>query len=200
MDGQTIPKSAFSAQSEITEFRALAAAKLNRDLPLMSPHLEFVCQREDFRNARMLHILKAGGWRLWLKRFLLGAWGVWVLAYFCAKVPGEYIAAVAVLALVLLAFYLSKAASLRRKHYLGPLQIYFNEEGLFLQDPATVSRTPWTQFVGYVEGDRVLLLYYNARRYRVIPRRALTGHGAEFVEMVKAKLPLYDYRRAQRKS
>ena len=113
MDGQTIPKSAFSAQSEITEFRALAAAKLNRDQPLISPHLEFVCRREDFRNARMLHILKAGGWRLWLKRFLLGAWGIWALAYFCAKVPGNYIAAVAVLALVLLAFYLSKAASAR---------------------------------------------------------------------------------------
>jgi hypothetical protein len=39
-----------------------------------------------------------------------------------------------------------------------------------------------------------MLLYYNPKRYRIIPKRALTGQAAKFQTMVEAKLSPYDYR------
>jgi hypothetical protein len=94
----------------------------------------------------------------------------------------------------LVALPLLRIVKQRRKHYLGPMRIYFSEEGLHLQDPANQTRTSWRQFVGYLEGNGIILLYYNPKLYRVVPRRALTGQAARFQTMVEAKLRRFDYR------
>jgi len=39
----------------------------------------------------------------------------------------------------------------------------------------------------------LILLYYSARLYRIVPRRALTGQAAQFRALVRAKLPRHDY-------
>jgi hypothetical protein len=87
-----------------------------------------------------------------------------------------------------------RIAKKRRAQYLGPLRVYFSDQGLHLQDPANQSRVPWTQFVGYLEGDGIMLLYYNPKFYRIVPRRALTGQAAKFQSLVGTKLNPYDYR------
>jgi hypothetical protein len=74
------------------------------------------------------------------------------------------------------------------------LRIYPDEEGLYLQDAATVARNLWTQFLGYLEADRIFLLYYISRTYRIIPKRALGGQEAVFRDLLKRKLPPYNYR------
>lgn len=77
---------------------------------------------------------------------------------------------------------------------MGPLRIYFSDQGLHLQDPANQSRASWDQFVGYLEGDGMMLLYYNPKLYRIVPKRALDGQAARFRTLVEAKLSPYDYR------
>jgi len=72
--------------------------------------------------------------------------------------------------------------------------MYFSEEGLHLHDRTSQTRTSWQQFVGYLESGDLMLLYYNSRVYRIIPRRALTGQAARFEPMVAAKLSRFDYR------
>ncbi len=61
--GQILPKSAFSSEAQITEFRAFVSGKLNEDKSVASPHIDFACTSEDYRAAYWLHILKgeAGG-------------------------------------------------------------------------------------------------------------------------------------------
>ena len=93
---------------------------------------------------------------------------------------------------------LIRLARTRQQHYFGPLRVTFGEEGLHLQDPTNQSRISWTQFLGYVEDNNTLLLYRTPKIYRLIPKRALTGRGVEFLKMVEAKLPHYDYKNPER--
>jgi hypothetical protein len=74
-------------------------------------------------------------------------------------------------------------------------RIYFSEENLHIQDSETLLRSPWAKSIGYLENDSLVLLYYPGGFYRPIPKRALTGRGAEFGAQVRAKLPSYDYRK-----
>jgi hypothetical protein len=194
MGAQVLPKSAFAAPADVTEFRALVAAKLNQDRLPTSRHIEFACRPEDFRQGRLLHILEGGGWRAVAKQWATlaavtgGAWVIWDSmnrrnpAILCGLVGG------------LLAGPILRMMKERRARYFGPLKIHFSEEGLHLQDRATQARSSWSQFIGYLENGKVLLLYYNPKLYRIIPKRALSGPGADFRKLAVMKLPPYDYR------
>lgn len=192
--GQLLPKSAFPTEAEITEFRALISGKLNQDKPATAPHFDFALRAEDHRAAYWLHALKGGGWRGLLKVLVVYACIIYGAFVFWNSIAALNDPVRAGLIGGLVALPLLRIVKQRRKRYLGPLRIYFSEEGLHLQDPANQSRTSWRQFVGYLEGSRIILLYYNPKLYRVVPKRALTGQAARFQTMVEAKLRRFDYR------
>jgi len=194
MGGQILPKSAFASEAEITEFRALATGKLHQDKPATAPHFDFALKREDYRAAYWLHTLKGGGWRglaTVVATYACFTYGVFVI---WNSMAAHNDAVRAGLIGGLVGFPLVRIAKKRRAQYLGPLRVYFSDQGLHLQDPANQSRVPWTQFVGYLEGDGIMLLYYNPKFYRIVPKRALTGQGAKFQSLVGTKLNPYDYR------
>lgn len=83
----------------------------------------------------------------------------------------------------------------RQTHYLGPLRMYFSDDGLHLQDPASQGRTRWDQFLGYLEDSKMFLLYHNPKLYRIIPKRVLGNRGQEFRSVVETKLPRFKYRK-----
>ena len=193
MGGQILPKSAFASEAQITEFRALATGKLNQDKPASAPHFDFSLRRSEYREAYWLHTLKGGGWRGLAKAVVTYAcitYGVFILWNSLAANPAARFGLVSGLIVppVLM------IARRQRRQYLGPLRVYFSEQGLHLQDPANQSRTSWDQFAGYLEGNGLLLLYYNSKLYRIVPKRALTGPAAKFQALVEAKLSPYDYR------
>jgi hypothetical protein len=195
VETQVVPKSAFHSEGEITEFRVFFLEKLNKNRPLNSRHVDFTYTKQDHRDAYFVHVLRAGGWRglsANLATFGISAYGVFVIWAYIS--PHRDIAPLCGLIGGLLAIPLLKIARLRRKHYRGPLRIYFSEEGLHLQDPGTVARNPWKQFIGYLEDDRIFLLYHNARNYRIVPKRALAGLETEFRELLKMKLQPYNSR------
>ncbi len=194
MGGQILPKSAFASEAQVTEFRALATGKLNQDKPVTAPHFDFALRRVDYREAYWLHTLKGGGWRGLAKALAIYAcmmYGVLVLwNSIAANKPGARAGLIG----GLVGLPLLRIARTQRRQYLGRLRVYFSDQGLHLQDPANQSRSSWDQFVGYLEGNGMMLLYYNPKRYRIIPKRALTGQAAKFQTMVEAKLSPYDYR------
>ena len=194
-DGQVIPKAAFLTEGEVTEFRKLALEKLSQDRPFTSRPVDFAYVRRDFRDAYFLHILKAGGWRglsTSLATFGISAYGVFVIWNYTS--PNRDPAPLCGLIGLLLGIPLLKAIRLRRKHYFGPLRIYFSEEALHIQDPGTLARNSWKEFIGYLEDDRIFLLYHNPRSYRIIPKRTLKGREAEFRALLEAKVHPYNYR------
>jgi len=195
---QILPKSAFSSEAQVTEFRAFVTGKLNQDKQITSPHFDVACKPEDFRNAYWLHVLKGGGWRV-LSRVVLtyctvtyGAFVIW--RNLATQSPAILFGLIG----GLVGLPLIRLARTRQQHYFGPLRVTFGEEGLHLQDPTNQSRISWTQFLGYVEDNNTLLLYRTPKIYRLIPKRALTGRGVEFLKMVEAKLPHYDYKNPER--
>lgn len=194
MGGQILPKSAFASEAQITEFRALATGKLNQDKLVTAPHFDFALRRADYREAYWLHTLKGGGWRGLAKALAIYAcmmYGVFVLwNSIAANNPGARAGLIG----GLVGLPLLRVARTQRRQYLGPLRVYFSDQGLHLQDPANQSRASWDQFVGYLEGDGMMLLYYNPKLYRIVPKRALAGQAARFQTLVEAKLSPYDYR------
>ena len=194
MGTHVLPKSAFLNAGEMSEFRGFVLSKLNQDRALTSRHVEFACRGEDFRNARLLHIFKGGGWRALAKQCAMlafmcyGVWALWdSMEHHNAPMLCGMLGA-------LLSGFTLRLMKGRRARYLGPLRIDFSEDGLYLQDRTTQARASWSQFIGYLESGRVLLLYYNPKLYRVIPKRALTGPGAELARIATAKLQPYNYR------
>ena len=192
--GQTIPKSAFSSAADMTEFRALATGKLNQDRPLTSRHFDFASTPTDYRQAKLLHVLKGGGWRGVLKSLAVFACGVYTVFALRHSLSRHNPGILAGLIGALLGISLLRLTKLRRKHYLGPLRVYFSDEGLHLQDPNHQSRNPWSRFIGYLEDEKLILLYYSPKLYRIIPKRALVGVGEEFSAIAARKLPRYNYR------
>ena len=193
MGGQILPKSAFASEAQMTEFRALATGKLNQDKPATAPHFDFALRRSDYREAYWLHTLKGGGWRGLAKALVTYScitYGVFVLWNSLAANPAARFGLIS----GLLVPPVLMLARRQRRQYLGPLRVYFSEQGLHLQDPANQSRSSWDQFAGYLEGDRLMLLYYNTKLYRIVPKRALIGQAAKFPALVEAKLSPYDYR------
>jgi YcxB-like protein len=194
MGGQILPKSAFASEAQMTEFRALATGKLNQDKPATAPHFDFALRRADYRQAYWLHTLKGGGWRGLAKALAIYAgitYGVFILwNSLAANNPGARAGLIG----GLVGFPVLTIVRKQRRQYLGPLRVYFSEQGLHLQDPANQARASWDQFVGYLEGNGVMLLYYNPKLYRIVPKRALSGQAERFQTLVKAKLSPYDYR------
>jgi hypothetical protein len=192
MGGQLLPKSGFSSEAEVTEFRALVSGKLNLDKPATAPHLDFALNRGDLRAAYWLHILRGGGWRALVKALTIYGCMIYVVIMLWPSVTNDGIRAGLIGGLLVLP--LLRMLGKRRKHYFGPLRIYFGDEGLHLQDPTSQTRTSWKQFVGYLEDNSVMLLYYNAKLYRLVPKRSLTGPSARFRDLVEGKLCRFNYR------
>jgi YcxB-like protein len=195
-DAQLVPKTAFSSAGATTEFRALLLERLDADRPIPSRSIKFSYIPRDFRDAQLLHLLHAGGWRHFAK-----TWTTYCIAAYGAYVIWRYVSPQGDRAILcgligaVLGVPLLRAMRAKRKHYLAPQQIYFSEQGLHLQDSATVARNAWTEFVGYLESDHIFLLYYNPRLYRIIPRRAFEGREAEFRRLLEANLGKFDYKR-----
>jgi hypothetical protein len=196
-EGQLIPKAAFSSEGAITEFRKLILERLDADRPITARSIKFSYVPQDFRNARLLHLMKGGGWRYLAKgsaTLCISAYGVYVIWRYVSP-HGDPVILCGLIGLLLgIPFW--RVLLSKRKHYLGPQRIYFSEQGLHLEDAATVARIAWTQFIGYLEDDHAFLLYYNPRLYRIIPRRAFEGREVEFRSLLEAKLGRYNYKRA----
>ena len=190
-----VPKTAFASESARTEFRALLSERLNRDRSIAARRLQFTIGPEDYKRASSLHNAKAGGWRFLVKRVavlicaVLGA-GAIVGAMAEPRNP----AIVCGLFGAVLAGPLIRMAQRRRARYFGPLEIRFDEENLFLRIPGSEARQKWADYIGYLADDQVVVLYSHPQVYRIIPQRALTTNGPDFMALVESKLPKYDYR------
>ncbi len=195
MGGQVLPKSAFASEAGITEFRALVSSKLNQDKAVTAPHFDFSLTPADYRSARTLHSLKGGGWRVTAKMAVTyagvaaGAFVLW------NSIAGHNLAVRAGLIGGFLALPILRIVAQRRKDYVGKIRVYFGQEGLHTQYPSAQSRRPWSQFIGYLENDDVLLLYLSPKFYSVVPHRVLVGPAEQFRTLVRAKLQPYNYRR-----
>jgi len=193
-----LPKSAFPSGGEITELMALASSKLKQDQSGIERHIEFNLTREDLRQAQYLHILKGGGWRRLLSRggnLLLFYGGVAVIWNSLKAGSAAILAGIAGACILVTA---TQVVGLRKKHYFGTLRVYFTAEGLQLQDPNSQSRQPWRQFIGYLDDPSLLLLYYNPRLYRIIPKRAIGERNRDFIDLAKANVPPFDYRNPEK--
>jgi YcxB-like protein len=194
--GQLLPKSAFSSEAQITEFRAFVSGKLNQDKPATSPHIDFMCTPDDYRAAFWLHTLKAGGWRRLAKTLATSAcatWGSFAIWRYVSP-SRDPVVLVGLIAILAGSPVLGIMLRRKKKSDLGRLRLYFSDQGLHAQYTATESRRPWSQFVGYLENNKVLVLYLSPKFYSVIPKRALTGQGARLATLVRAKVGAYDYR------
>lgn len=190
-----IPKSAFSSEGQLTEFRSLILDKLHIDRPFNACPIEFAHTRADFWRAKWLHVRKGGGWRRVLKiGFVMAAFVYAILVIVAHARLGQAPAWLVPLSLGAFVFFLTRTVR-PRQHYYGPLRIYFSEEGFHVVDPASQSRRRWNELAGYLEDRHVYLLYLNPRLYRIVPKRAL-GHRLEnFGRLVQTALPPFDYRR-----
>lgn len=190
-----IPKSAFASEGELTEFRSLILDKLHTDRPFTATPVEFAHTPEDFWHAKMLHVRRGGGWRRVLKiSFVMTAFLFAILVIFAGARIGEAPAWLVPVALGAFVFFLTRTVRPRR-HYYGPLRMYFSEEGFHVVDPASQSRRRWSELVGYLEDRHVYLLYLNPRLYRIVPKRVLGHRVEDFGRLVQTALPPFDYRR-----
>lgn len=190
-----IPKSAFSSEGEVTEFRRLILDKLHTDRPFNACPVEFAHTRADLWRAKWLHVRKGGGWRRVLKI------GLALAAFLCAMVAsiagahaGQSPAWLVPVALGTFVFFLTRIVR-PQQHYDGPLCIYFSEEGFHVVDPASQSRRRWNEMAGYLEDRHIYLVYLNPKLYRIVPKRALGHRLEEFNRLVQTALPPFDYRR-----
>ena len=194
--GHVLPKSAFSSESQITEFRAFVSVKLNQDKSVTSPHIDFTCTPEDYRAAYLLHTFQGGGWRYAAKRLATSAFATWgcLVIWRYVSASRDPVVLVGLIAMLVGAPAFGMIMRSRKKRYLGPLRLYFSDDGLHAQYPAKQSRRPWSQFIGYLEDKKVILLYLSPKFRTVIPKRALAGQGALLKTLIKAKLRRHDYR------
>ena len=188
-----IPKSAFAEQSTITEFRAIFSEKLNQGRS-MAPHFDFANNRQDLRQAYWLHARKGGGWKRLLKiaaTYTCVIYGIYFISTSVTSHKPEILCGLIGGAIGLPLLKLTKQ---RRQKYFGKVRVHYSNEGLHIQDAFGQARRPWSQYIGFLEDQNILLLYLDQRFYRLIPKRALTGRAAEFHALVMTKLSPYDYR------
>jgi hypothetical protein len=190
-----IPKSAFASEGQLTEFRRLILEKLHSDRPFTAAPVEFAHTPADFWHAKLLHMRKGGGWRRALKVAFAVAMFLYVIVFVIAGARlGQVPAWLVPVALGAFAFFLVTTVR-PKKHYYGPLCIYFSEEGFHVVDPASQSRRRWSELAGYLEDRHIYLLYLNPRLYRIVPKRALGQRLEDFGRLVQTALPPFDYRR-----
>lgn len=194
-DSFPIPRSAFASEGELTEFRRLILEKLHTDRPFNACPIEFAHTRKDFWRAKLLHARKGGGWRRMVKLGIPAAAFLYLIgAAVVGARSGQAPTWVAPVALGGFAFFLAVTVRPQRRYY-GPLRIYFSEEGFHVVDPASQSRRRWNELAGYLESRHLYLLYLNPRLYRIVPKRALGNRTGEFARLLRAALPIFDYRR-----
>jgi YcxB-like protein len=195
-DTHIVPKSAFDSPGSVTELRQLVLEKISSDRPFATPAIEFAYTKEDFRRAQSVHIRKGGGWRAWVRPVLVlsfcsfGLAGIWTWG----EPRQDSLYWTGIVGLIVRIVFL-RAFGGKKKHYLGLLRMYFSEDGLHLQDPASQGRTRWDQFLGYLEDSNVFLLYYNPKLYRIIPKRILGRREQEFRALIDTTLPRFNYRK-----
>jgi hypothetical protein len=190
-----IPKSAFSSEGQLTEFRSLILDKLHTDRPFNACPIEFAHTRADFWRAKWLHVRKGGGWRRVLKiGFVMAAFAYAIFVIVSGARLGQAPAWLVPLTLGAFVFFLTRTMR-PRQHYYGPLRMYFSEEGFHVVDPGSQSRRRWNELAGYLEDRHVYLLYLNPRLYRIVPKRALGHRLDNFGRLVQTALPPFDYRR-----
>jgi hypothetical protein len=190
-----VPKSAFSSEGELTEFRRLILEKLHTDRPFNACPVEFAHTRADLWRAKWLHVRKGGGWRRVLKiGFALALFLCAIVVSIAGAHAGQSPAWLVPLALGAFVFFLTRTVR-PKQHYYGPLCIYFSEEGFHVVDPASQSRRRWNELAGYLEDRHIYLLYLNPKLYRIVPKRALGHRLEEFNRLVQTALPPFDYRR-----
>jgi hypothetical protein len=190
-----IPKSAFSSEGELTEFRRLILDKLHTDRPFTAAPIEFAHTPVDFWRAKWLHIRKGGGWRRVVKVGVAMAMFIYAIVFVVSRASAGRIPAWLVpVVLGAFVFFLTRTVRLRQ-HYYGPLRFYFSDEGFHVEDPASQSRRRWNELAGYLEDRHVYLLYLNPLLYRIVPKRALGHRLNDFGRLVQTALPRFDYRR-----
>lgn len=196
MGGQILPKSAFASEAEITEFRALASGKVSRDRPSTAPYIDFAFRSEDYKAAYWLHTLKGGGWRRLARILATSSFSTWgcVVIWRYVSASRDPIVLVGLIALLVAAPGYGMIKRRRSKQYIGSVRLYFSDEGLHVHYPATQSRRPWSQFIGYLENSEVFILYLSPGFYSVVPKRALAAQAGRFETLLRAKLRTYDYR------
>ena len=196
MGGQILPKSAFSSEAEITEFRALESGKVGNDKFSSSPYVDFALSRKDYRDAAKLHNLKGGGWRRLTRVVAIAAVSTWgcVVTWKYVSASRDPIVLVGLVALLVAAPAYGKLKRKVSNKYFGSLRTYFNEDGLQTQYPAAQTRKSWSQFIGYLEDSEVFLVYLNPKFFSIVPKRALGGQCERFQALLKTKLGQYDYR------
>jgi hypothetical protein len=197
-DSQIVPKSAFATEGDVTAFRAFFQEKLNKGSLPIARKIQFSYGPADYRRAYWLHTLQGGGWRFLCKAVVpygCTAYIAWLLwSNFADRLPALGIGGSA----GLVAGILIRFAQGRKKRNYKPWTIYFTPEEMYLQDSAGQARSAWSDYIGYLEDGSLMLLYYNAKLYRIVPKRALSGPGAEFSSLVKHRLPRFDYRNPAR--
>lgn len=190
-----IPKSAFSSEGELTEFRRLILDKLHTDRPFTAAPIEFAHTRADFWHAKWLHVRRGGGWRRVLKvGSVMAAFILAIVALYARARAAQAPAWLVPVALGGFVFFLTRTVR-PRQHYYGPLRIYFSEEGFHVVDPVSQSRRRWNELAGYLEDRHVYLLYLNPLLYRIVPKRALGHRVEDFGRLVQTALPPFNYRR-----
>jgi len=197
-EGLLLPKSAFASEGDKTEFRRLATEQINHGRAFAARPVEFLCDRADLRSARLLHISRGGGWRPFLRAGAI-LFGLGVLLNFFLRSQGgaaDPTIPLKAAALVLGAFLVATLVRVLQKgrQQRRPLRLYFGNEGLHLEDGTTIARYPWESFCGYLENDRIFLIYHNPRLYRVVPKRVLAERQTEFRRLLAARLQRFDYR------
>lgn len=188
---EVLPKSAFATEAERTEFRRACSEIVDRDRPVTAPSISYAPTVNEYRAARVLNFIKAGGWRAFLKVYaILAAISLLLAALWSSWAPLP-------VGVVLMAMTTVMALRGQRdkKWYVGQLSITFDERCLYVQDTVSLMRTPWEEFLGYVENEQLYLLYRNPKLYRMIPRRAFGPKESEFQSVLHRRIPPYNYRK-----
>jgi len=192
---EAIPKSCFASEGTLTEFRTTMMEKLNQGNPLPVRQFEFSYRRADFRSAAWLHIWEAGGRRN-LFFFFIKAWGFAVIAFFVfTKLVGaSENTAFWMAAGTGVGFIAARLLKANKKPAVPPARVYFDQQGLHVEDSASRMRFAWDQFIGYLENKNVFLLYLGPRHYKIIPKRALDNRAVEFSNILRSRVRLFDYK------
>ena len=179
----------------MTEFRSLFLEKLQHDQPLNHWAVDFVYTKRDFRDGYLLNLTAGGGWRKLMKDALFLAVMLYGIIFIWSRISNDRNPGL--LCGLLVAFFampILKVVQRRKKRYFGSLRFFFGDQGLQLQYSSTLARFSWSQFIGFLENSRVLLLYLSPRNFVIVPKRALAEREAQLNTLLIAKLPRYDYR------
>lgn len=191
---ELLPKSGFDSEAAKTEFRRTCSEIVDRDRSATAPSVTYAPRVEEYRSARLLNFTKAGGWRAFVKVYA----GLAAASILIAMVWVSYVPLIGGVVLMALTTWLALRGSPNKRWYVGELSIGFDEQCLYIQDTVSLVRTPWEEYLGYVENRELFLLYRSPKLYRMIPRRAFGPKETEFQALLQRKMARYDYRRPMR--